>query len=104
MSRINRKPATRKVSKVQLRLRPDQKAVLAQAAQTCQTTLSNFLLEHGYEAAQRVLADQTEVRLPAAEWDAFCRALDAPPRSIPALKRLLTEASVFDGRRTPSSQ
>jgi predicted DNA-binding antitoxin AbrB/MazE fold protein len=30
-------------------------------------------------------------------WQAFCEALDAPPREIPALRKLLTEASVLDG-------
>ncbi len=40
-----------KASKVQLRLRPDQKAVLARAAALRETTLSNFMLEHACEGA-----------------------------------------------------
>jgi uncharacterized protein (DUF1778 family) len=87
-----------KATKVQLRLRPAQKAVLARAAQLRNTSLSNFMLEHACEAAQQVLAEQVDIVMPPAEWDAFCKALDAPPRSIPALKKLLTEASVFDGK------
>jgi uncharacterized protein (DUF1778 family) len=90
-------PSSLKATKVQLRLRPDQKAVLARAAQLRQTTLSNFLLEHAYEAAQQVLAEQVDVVLPPAEWAAFCKALDAPPRPVPALRKLFTEAGVFDG-------
>ena len=35
--------------------------------------------------------------LPPDRWQAFCDALDAPPREIPALRKLLTEASVLDG-------
>ncbi len=35
--------------------------------------------------------------LPADRWQVFCDALDAPPRAIPALKKLLTEESLFDG-------
>jgi uncharacterized protein (DUF1778 family) len=92
-------PSSLKATKVQLRLRPVQKAVLARAAQLRRTSLSNFMLEHAYEAAQQVLAEQVDIVMPAAEWDAFCKALDAPPREIPALKKLLTQASVFDGRR-----
>src|SRR5438034_11606756 len=91
-------PSSVKATKVQLRLRPVQKAVIARAADLRQTTLSNFLLEHAYEAAQQVLAEQVDIVMAAAEWAAFCKALDAPPRSIPALKKLLTEASVFDGQ------
>src|ERR1700682_4109687 len=86
-----------KATKVQLRLQPAQKAVLARAAELRRTSLSNFMLEHAYEAAQQVLAEQVDIVMPPAEWKAFCKALDAPPRPIPALKKLLTEASVFDG-------
>ena len=35
--------------------------------------------------------------LPADSWQAFCDALDAPPKDIPALRKLLTEPSLFDG-------
>ncbi len=97
----NTKPkaiSTLKATKVQLRLRPIQKAILARAAQLRRTSLSNFMLEHAYEAAQQVLADQVDIVMPPAEWDAFCKALDAPPRQIPALKKLLTQPSVFDGQ------
>jgi uncharacterized protein (DUF1778 family) len=97
----NAKPkpnASLKATKVQLRLRPAQKAVIARAAALRQTTLSDFLLEHAYQAAQQVLADQVQFALPPERWKRFCEALDAPPRQIPALKKLLTETSVFDGQ------
>lgn len=42
-------------------------------------------------------ADQAHFLLPPERWQAFCDALDAPPRDIPALRKLLTEASLFDG-------
>ncbi len=93
-----------KTTKVQLRLRPDQKAVIARAAQLRQTSLSNFMLEHAYEAAQQVLAEQVDIVLSPAEWEAFCQALDAPPRQIPALKKLLSEPSVFDGQGQATAQ
>jgi uncharacterized protein (DUF1778 family) len=93
-----------KASKVQLRLRPDQKAVLTRAAELSQTSLSNFMLEHACEAAQLVLAEQVDIVMPPAEWKAFCEAIDAPPRSIPALKKLLTEATVFDGKGKAHAQ
>jgi predicted DNA-binding antitoxin AbrB/MazE fold protein len=35
--------------------------------------------------------------LPPDRWQAFCDALDAPVREFPALRKLLTEASVLDG-------
>lgn len=101
MSRTKRTaPSSLKATRIQLRIEPAQKAVLARAAQLRRTTLSSFMLEHACEAAQRVLAEQVDIVVPPEEWAAFCKALDAPPRSIAALKKLLTEASVFDGTGT----
>jgi uncharacterized protein (DUF1778 family) len=93
-----------KATKVQLRLRPDQKTVLARAAELRRTSLSNFMLEHAYEAAQQVLAEQTDVVLSPVEWETFCKALDAPPRKIPALRKLLTESGIFDGHGKAAAQ
>jgi hypothetical protein len=45
----------------------------------------------------QVLADQIHFLLPPGRWQAFCQALDAPPRVIPALRALLTAKGVFDG-------
>ena len=48
-------------------------------------------------------ADQVLFVLPADRWQAFCDVLDAPPREIPALRKLLTEASVLDGKSDPAA-
>jgi predicted DNA-binding antitoxin AbrB/MazE fold protein len=48
-------------------------------------------------------ADQTEFTLSPEGWQRFCEALDAPPRDIPALRKLLTEATVFDGNGSLNS-
>ncbi len=98
------KASSVKTTRVQLRLRPAEKAVLARAAELRRTSLSNFMLVQAYEAAQQVLAEQVDVVMPPAEWAAFCTALDAPPRSIPALKKLLTQPGVFDGHRKTATQ
>jgi uncharacterized protein (DUF1778 family) len=90
-----------KATKVQLRLRPAEKALLARAAAVRRTTLTSFLLEHAFQAAQQVLADQVHFTLPPGRWKAFCEALDAPPREIPALAQLLQQASRLDGPCNP---
>ena len=48
-------------------------------------------------------ADQAQFVLSETDWQAFCDALDAPAREIPALRKLLTEPSVFDANRSPAS-
>jgi uncharacterized protein (DUF1778 family) len=103
MSKGKTAPVPAKATKIQLRLRADEKALIVRAAKLRQTTVSKFLLEHACQAAQQVLADQTHFTLPPERWRAFCKALDAPPRSIPALKKLLTEEGVFDGRGSTTS-
>jgi uncharacterized protein (DUF1778 family) len=49
--------------------------------------------------ADSARADQVHFVLPPERWQAFCEALDAPPRDIPALRNLFTEASLFDEHR-----
>jgi uncharacterized protein (DUF1778 family) len=88
-----------KATKIQLRLRPAQKALLARAAELRRTSLSSFMLEHACAAAQQVLAEQVDIVMSPQDWDAFCKALDAPPRDLPALRKLLTKANIFDGQR-----
>ena|SRR5438067_1573451 len=100
----NKTPSLVKGSKIQLRLRPLQKEVLARAAELRQTTLSNFMLEHACAAAQEVLAEQRDIVMNAPAWRAFCAALDEPPRKLPAVAKLLTQPSVFDGRRKAAAQ
>ena len=50
-------------------------------------------------APQHVIADQVQFELPKKQWKEFCDALDAPPKPIPALRRLLTKPGLFDANR-----
>lgn len=83
-------------TKVQVRMRPLQKDVISRAAQLRQTTLSNFMIEQAFSAAQQILADQAHFYLSPEKWDEFCAALDAPPKDLPKLRELLTKPGVFD--------
>jgi len=86
-------------TKVQLRMRPLQKEVIARAAHLKQTTLTNFMVEQAFQAAQQILADQVHFYLSDQKWDQFCAALDAPPKDLPRLRKLLTRPSAFDGSK-----
>ncbi len=91
-----RNGAALKDTKVQLRMRPLQKHVIARAAELKQTTITTFMVDQAFSAAQQILADQTHFYLSPGKWEEFCVALDAPPKDLPALRKLLTEPSVFD--------
>lgn len=83
-------------AKIQLRMRALQKDVIARAAELKQTTMTNFMVEHAFNAAQQILADKTHFYLSPEKWDEFCAALDAPPRELPELRKLLSQPGVFD--------
>ena len=83
-------------TKVQLRMMPLQKVVISRTANLKQTTLTNFMVENAFNAAQQILADQVHFYLSPEKWEEFCAALDSPPKDIPALRKLLIGPSVFD--------
>src|SRR5438309_7073237 len=93
-SKAKTRPHTKSI-KLQLRLRAEQKVIITRAAKLRQMTLNKFMLEHAYDAAQQVLAHQVHFVLPPKRWQEFSRALDAPPKIIPSLNKLLTGTSVF---------
>lgn len=94
-----RNTSTQKASRFSIRASAIQKRVIAEAARIKDTTISDFVLEQSLSAAQQVIADQVQFKLPKKQWKQFCDALDAPPKSIPALRRLLKKPGLFDGAR-----
>ena len=86
-----------KDTRLNIRASRHQKSVIAKAAKVSNTTVSTFVLRHAYEDAQSILADQARFRLPPRQWQAFCQALDQPPKDLPALRKLLKSKGVFDG-------
>ncbi len=87
---------SQKEKRLSIRASEPDKTLLARAARMRHMNTSQFVLQASLEAAHALLTDQTEFRLPQEQWDAFCRLLDAPPRTIPALKRLFSEPEPFD--------
>jgi len=82
--------------KLDLRLTPEAKRVLHAAAQATRRSVSDFVLESALARAEEALPDRRHFRLDAGQWEAFMAALDAPPRPLPRLRRLLTEPSPFE--------
>jgi uncharacterized protein (DUF1778 family) len=78
------------------RVEPEADRLVRQAAEISRRSLTDFVKAAAVVEAERVLADRTKFVLDRDQWVAFARALDRPPRSIPAVKNLLTEPSVFE--------
>uniref|UniRef100_Q07SI8 DUF1778 domain-containing protein n=1 Tax=Rhodopseudomonas palustris (strain BisA53) TaxID=316055 RepID=Q07SI8_RHOP5 len=82
--------------KLDLRLTPEAKRLLSAAAAASRRSVSEFVLESALDRAQETLPDRQRFGLDAARWEAFLAALDAPPRPLPRMQRLLTEPGVFE--------
>lgn len=87
---------TTRSEKLDLRLTPDAKTALQTAAAASNRSVSEFVLESALARADEALADRRTFGLDAVRWKAFLAALDAPPRELPRLKRLLKEPGFFD--------
>ena len=82
--------------KLDLRLTSDAKRALQAAAAAAHRSVSDFVLESALARADETLADRRIFGLNDAQWKAFMTALDAPPRPLPRLERLLKEPGFFD--------
>ena len=82
--------------KLDLRLTPDAKTALQAAAAASNRSVSEFVLESALARADEALADRRSFGLNATQWKEFMAALDAPPRPLPRLERLLKEPGFFD--------
>lgn len=94
-------PATKtrkiKAERFHIRATAHQKQLIARAAEKENRNFSDFVLENALSAAEAVV-DDANFTLDKDRWNAFCAALDALPRKIPALRKLLTEPGIFDGK------
>ena len=82
--------------KLDLRLTPSAKRTLQNAAKLSHRSVSEFVLESALQRAEETLPDRQYFGLNAKQWAKFQAALNAPPRPIPRLAKLLREPSVFE--------
>ena len=87
---------TTRSEKLDLRLTPNAKRALQAAAAVAHRSVSEFVLESALTRADEALAARRTFGLNATQWKAFMAALDAPPRPLPRLERLLKEPGFFD--------
>jgi uncharacterized protein (DUF1778 family) len=86
--------------KLDLRLTRDAKTALQKAAAASNRSVSEFVLESALARADEALADRRTFGLDAGQWKAFMAALDAAPRALPRMERLLKEPGFFDDERS----
>ena len=84
--------------KVEVRLTPSAKRTLQTAASAMHRSVSEFVLESALARAEETLPDR-RFGLNKAQWEAFQKALEAPPRPSRRLAKLLREPTVFERGR-----
>jgi len=88
-----RAPKTRRLN---FRISDAQEELLRRGANATGQSVTEFIVESACAVAESELAMQSEFKLPPDQWRAFLAALDKPPVSNQALRRLLTEPSVIE--------
>jgi uncharacterized protein (DUF1778 family) len=74
-----------------IRATPKQKDLIARAAAISNKTISEFVLENAIEAAEALEMDDANFVVSREQYEQFLAALDEPPKSIPALRKLFSE-------------
>jgi uncharacterized protein (DUF1778 family) len=84
-----RKPT--KESRVNLRASERQLDLIRRAAEAQGRTLSDFVLTTATERAEEILIERRHFVASPEAWDRFMKALDDPPKPVPALVRLFQD-------------
>lgn len=81
---------------INIRAKPNQRALIDRAAQLQGKSRSEFMLESAYQKAQDVLLDRCFFGLDEIKFKQFLALLDAPPTQNQKLNALLKTKSPWD--------
>jgi len=80
-----------RATRFSIRATPKQKDLIARAATRSNKTISEFVLENAIEAAEALEMDDANFVVSREQYEQFLAALDEPPKSILALRKLFSE-------------
>lgn len=81
---------TARSSRLGLRATPEQEAVLRRAADVAHKSLTDFILDAAYQAAEQTLLDQRLFLVSGSQYQAFLEMLDRPESDNPGLADLFS--------------
>jgi len=91
----NAKPPARRDT-LNLRIRPEDRALINRAARLAGKTKTDFVLEAARRAAEDALLDRTLFVVGPEAFDAFRARLDEPPHANEKLRRALRTAAPWE--------
>ncbi len=78
-----------------LRATPEQEAVLRRAADVAHKSLTDFILDAAYQAAEQTLLDQRLFIVSGSQYQAILEMLDRPESDNPGLADLFSRRPVW---------
>lgn len=85
-----------RTERLDLRVSPDEKGLISQAASVARVKASEFVRDSVMSRAENILADRMRFDLDDSQWAEFQAALDRPVVNKPNLQRLLSDRSVLE--------
>lgn len=83
--------------RISMRVDQHRKDVISRAAKLQHATLSDFVLDNAYQAASKVIADETSLTMSEEQFDYMCKLLDTPPaKNLEKMQKLLNTKTVLD--------
>ncbi len=71
-----------------VRLSKQERALLEAASEQARTNVSDFVRRKALDAAELDIMERRIITIPAADWEAFERWVQAPAQDIPGLRDL----------------
>ena len=87
--------ATARSARLGLRATPEQEAVLRRAAEVAHKSLTDFILDAAYQAAEHTLLDQRLFMVSGSQYQALLEMLDRPESDNPGLADLFSRHPVW---------
>ena len=90
--------ASARSARLGLRATPEQETVLRRAAEVAHKSLTDFVLDAAYRAAEQTLLDQRLFMVSGSQYQAILDMLDRPESDNPGLSDLLSRRPVWTGK------
>ena len=90
--------ASTRSARLGLRATPEQETVLRRAAEVAHKSLTDFILDAAYQAAEQTLLNQRLFMVSGSQYQALLNMLDRPESENPGLAHLFSRQPVWAGK------
>ena len=90
--------ASTRSARLGLRATPEQETVLRRAAEVAHKSLTDFILDVAYQAAEQTLLNQRLFMVSGSQYQALLNMLDRPESENPGLAHLFSRQPVWAGK------